>query len=341
MIDLLVVGGGPVGVYSAICAAQSGLTVTVVDSQEGTIDKACGEGLMPDALKALTQIGVNPAGIDFFGIRYIAGDHQAEARFSNGPGRGVRRTALHKALRDKALDLNIDFVHARVSEITQNHSSIMAAGIESRYLIGADGLHSTVRRAANLEVKPGSEGRMKKRFGLRQHFKVCPWSDLVEVYWRHDVEIYVTPVDRETVGVAVLGNAILDFNDVLKRVPQLARRLEGAAPASKLQGAGPLHQRVRARTSGRLLLVGDAAGYVDALTGEGLKIGFAEAQAAVRAITQNDIESYEQEWKKITRSYRWLTGGLLYASSSKTIRKIIVPAAQYLPSVFHRLVNLL
>ena len=88
-------------------------------------------------------------------------------------------------------------------------------------------------------------------------------------------------------------------------------------------------------------MVGDAAGYVDAITGEGMRVGFAEAQAAVCALVADNPKAYEADWQRITRSYRLLAGGLLWASSNRAIRPIIVPAAQALPSVFRRLVNTL
>lgn len=339
MIDLLVAGAGPVGLFTAIEAAQSGLEVTVIEPLRGTIDKACGEGLMPEALQQLARIGVDPRGIDFFGIRYIAGDRSAEACFSNGPGRGVRRTTLHDALRQRASELNIKFVYGRVEEIVQNDSFVEAAGIQSRYLIGADGLHSTVREQLGLTGTSSKREGRHQRFGIRQHFSLTPWSDLVEVYWLPDVEVYVTPVDHQTVGIAVLGEAVLDFDGALKRIPKLAEHLESAEPASKVRGAGPLRQSVAARSKGRVLLVGDAAGYVDALTGEGLRVGFAEAEAAVRAVRFDDRHSYEADWQRITRSYRWLASGLLAASSNRVIRPMIVPAAQALPTVFRRLIN--
>ncbi|HEY4899115.1 MAG TPA: FAD-dependent oxidoreductase, partial [Candidatus Nanopelagicaceae bacterium] len=132
MIDLLVVGAGPVGLVTAIHAAQAGLEVTVIEPRIGTIDKACGEGLMPQALEHLTRIGIDPPGMDFFGIRYIAGERIAEARFLSGSGRGVRRTTLHDSLRQRASELNINFVDRRVEMIVQNSSSVEAAGIHSR-----------------------------------------------------------------------------------------------------------------------------------------------------------------------------------------------------------------
>lgn len=337
MIDLLVVGAGPVGLVTAIHAAGAGLDVSVIEPRVGTIDKACGEGLMPEALNHLREIHVDPAGMDFRGIRYIAGDRTAEATFSHGLGRGVRRTTLHDCLRQRARELNIVFVEGRVDEVVQSSSSVEAGGIQSRYVIAADGLHSSVRRQLNLGIEAKPDAR--QRYGIRQHFQVTPWSDFVEVYWTDNAEIYVTPVDPQTVGIAVLGNARLNFDEVIHGVSELSERLMSASPVSKLRGAGPLRQDVRARSAGRVLLVGDAAGYVDALTGEGLRVGFAEAQAAVRAVSANHLEAYEADWKRITRSYRLLTKSLLRVSSNRILRSAIVPAAQALPFVFSRLVN--
>lgn len=339
MIDLLVVGGGPVGLVTAIHAAHAGLEVRVIEPRDGLIDKACGEGLMPEALEHLSRIGIDPPGIDFFGIRYLAGERQVEARFSGGPGRGVRRTTLQASLQQRASELKIKFVDGHVEDIVQGNLFVEAAGIQSRYLIGADGLHSTVRKVLGLEGTSSKQRARHKRFGIRQHFSLAPWSDLVEVYWLSDVEVYVTPVDHHTVGIAILGQSTLDFYEIIARIPNLAKHLTSALPTSKLRGAGPLRQPVRARSIGRVLLVGDASGYVDAITGEGLRVGFAEAEAAVRALCSNNPNSYEDEWKRVTRSYRWLTSGLLSASSNRIIRPMIVPAAQALPGIFRRLVN--
>jgi flavin-dependent dehydrogenase len=335
MIDVLVAGGGPVGLVTAINAALSGLDTIVVEPRQGPIDKACGEGLMPGALASLARIGVSPRGLPFRGIRYIAGEKVAEARFSRAPGRGVRRTELHGALRERAGELGVRFVAGRVDSIVHGDESIQAAGVRARYLVGADGLHSQVRTSLGL----ASESRGRKRFGVRQHFAIRPWTDMVEVYWLRDAELYVTPVGEELVGVAVLGTAPLHLDAAISLVPELAVRLDGAPGASEPRGAGPLRQRVSARRAGRALLVGDAAGYVDALTGEGLRIGFAEAEAAVRAIVAGLPGRYEAEWRSITRSYRWLTNALLWTASQPRLRPAVVPAARALPMAFDRIVD--
>ena len=335
MIDLVVVGGGPVGLMCAIHAASAGLSVTVVEPRSTPVDKACGEGLMPGAVAALAAVDVRPAGMPFHGIRYLQGDGHVEARFAAGPGRGVRRTELHRALAARAERAGVRTVDRRVTEVEQTTDAVAAAGVRARYLIGADGLHSTVRRAAGLQRPPGPV----RRYGLRRHYRVAPWSDLVEVHWCPDAEVYVTPVAADTVGVAVLGPGPLDLDRTVAQLPALGRHLSGAARTSDVRGAGPLWQRSRSRVSGRILLVGDAAGYVDALTGEGLRIGFAQAAAAVDCILTGRADDYEQRWSALTRSYRVLTGSLVWCSGRPRVRRAIVPSARSLPPVFARLVN--
>ena len=146
VIDLLVVGAGPVGLATAAGAALAGLDVAVVEPRGGPIDKACGEGLMPDAVARLARLGVDPPGIGFRGIRYLRDHRVAEATFSAGPGRGVRRTTLQQALEQRAREVGVRLIDGRVESVEQDDAGIRAAGVTARYLVGADGLHSTVRR---------------------------------------------------------------------------------------------------------------------------------------------------------------------------------------------------
>ena len=104
MIDVLIAGGGPAGLATAIRCAQAGLEVTVAEPRAGPIDKACGEGLMPAAVAGLDAIGVDPGGRPLRGIRYLDERHQADGLFRGGPGLGVRRTELHAALGLRAKD---------------------------------------------------------------------------------------------------------------------------------------------------------------------------------------------------------------------------------------------
>ncbi|WP_277208360.1 NAD(P)/FAD-dependent oxidoreductase [Isoptericola croceus] len=327
-VDVLVVGGGPVGLAAAIEARRAGLDVAVLEPRDAPVDKACGEGLMPGTLAAVRRLGVDPPGQDLRGISYRQDGCTADHLFASGWGRGVRRTALHGALHEAALAAGAAVVPCRVGSVSQDDDGVTAGGLRARWLLGCDGLHSRVRRAAGLEATPVRGGR---RFGLRRHYRVAPWSPLVEVHWGPHVEAYVTPVAEDLVGVALLGPPGMDLDAGLATIPELAGRFAGAAPGGPVRGAGPLRVRTRARTAGRVRLVGDASGYVDALTGEGLRVGFAQARAAV--VHLDDAGAYERAWRRVTRDYRVLTSGLVAAATSP-LRRGVVPAAARLPRLY-------
>ncbi|MCO5169524.1 MAG: NAD(P)/FAD-dependent oxidoreductase [Planctomycetes bacterium] len=329
MIDLLVAGGGPAGLATAILAAEAGLSVTVVEPRAAPIDKACGEGLMPGAVAALAAMSVRPPGVRFGGIRYVDGAASAVGRFRDGQGLGVRRTALHAALSTRARALGVVRVEARVEAVRQDDQGVQAAGLRARWLVAADGLQSPVRRLLRLDLPP----RRPARYGVRRHFAVAPWTDLVEVHCAPDAEAYVTPVADDTVGVALLfaRPAPGGFEALLARFPRLAERL--GPPVTPALGAGPFERRVRRRVAGRVLLVGDAAGYLDPLTGEGVRLGLLQARALVRCLVAGRPQAYEHAWRRLTRR-TWLLTDTLLRLRRSPLRRAIVPALRACPRLF-------
>jgi menaquinone-9 beta-reductase len=419
MIDVLVVGGGPVGLAAAIRCTLAGLSVAVAEPRAAPVDKACGEGIMPAAVRRLAALGVTPEGHPLRGIRYLDAAHQADAAFRHGDGLGVRRTVLHAALAERAAALGIPVIPARVTAFERHAGHVAAAGVEARYLVAADGLHSTIRRVLD-RATPGEPGRgprsLVPRYGLRRHYRVAPWTDLVEVHWAPRAEAYVTPVSDDVVGIGLLfarthaagrpgdepdgakpredepggtglsrvepggtgpgldgpgnggryrdrpgrdgtGGAALaeaaahgtrgdtggdtggDFAARLSDFPALRDRLGDAPTASEVRGAGPMRQDVRRRVYGRVLLVGDASGYVDALTGEGIGVGLAQAEALARCLAANRPADYERAWRSASgRAWRF-TAGLLWSRNQPFLGPRIVPAAERLPWLFTALVN--
>lgn len=335
--DVLIIGGGPIGLAAAIEARLAGYEAVVLEPRAVPVDKACGEGLMPGALGELHRLGVDPDGYSFAGISYRDPHRKVDHRFASGPGRGVRRTTLHAALHARSLELGVHHVQAKVRQIAQTADAVTAAGVQGRWLLACDGLHSGVRRLSGLQPPRRSAALLRRRrFGLRRHFRVRPWGDLVEVHWGAGVEAYVTPVADDVVGVALLGPAGVDFEAALAGFTELAEQLSGAEPLGPVRGAGPLRQHSQRRTAGRIRLVGDASGYVDALTGEGLRVGLAQARVAVATI--QDSAAYEAAWSRATRDYRVLTSGLLTWATSPA-RGAIVPVAARIPRLYGAVVE--
>lgn len=334
MIDLLVGGGGPAGLATALYAAKAGLEVVVVERRRGALDKACGEGMMPHTLAHLARLGVTPEGRELRGISYLGGGRRVDATFRGATGRGVRRTVLHTALRDAADRAGVQFVHQDVGDVTQDESSVRVGDLRARYLAAADGLHSPIRRSLGLDrSSPGP-----RRWGIRRHVQIAPWTDSVEVYWARGAEAYVTPVADDCVGIAILSSTRGGFDSHFDEFPALRERVNGHAHGPD-RAAGPLRQTARSRTAGRVMLVGDAAGYVDALTGEGMGLAFGAAEQLVNCVIADRPADYDRQWRRVTRRYRLLTAGLVRAGVIAPVRARIVPAATALPRIFAVAVN--
>lgn len=332
-VDVLVVGGGPAGLAAAIEAAQRGLEVVLFEPRAAPIDKACGEGLMPSAHALLDALGVEISGVPLRGVRYIDAlcpTRVAEGTFPHGTGIGMRRTLLHGAMHARARELGVRFIEERVKELSQDDTHVLAGNIRARFAIVADGLHSPLRTSLGLALPP----RRPPRYGVRRHYELAHSSPHVEVHFADGCEAYLTPVSEHTVGVAFLYAPPARFDELLTRFPHLHERLRGATLASEDRGAGPFEKRVRARTRGRALLVGDAAGYLDPLTGEGVALGIASARAAIRAITRDEPDAYERDWRRLTRTHFALTRMLLDLSRHHGMRRLTIDVLAQFPWLF-------
>jgi flavin-dependent dehydrogenase len=338
--DLLIAGGGPAGLVAAIAARRKGLDVVVADGGRPEIDKSCGEGLMPDALATLAGLGIEldrRAGQPFHGIRFLGRDASVEARFPQGAGLGMRRTALHGALAGEAQRASVRLLwNAPVWPIGEAALRAGDETVRSRYIAGADGGNSALRRWAGLDAR-ASEGL---RYGFRRHYRVEPWTDHVEVHWSSGCQIYVTPVAPDVVCVASLARtADLRLDLALTRFPELNRRLRGAEPLTSERGGVSASRRLRRVTNGNVALIGDASGSLDAVTGEGLCQAFRQAEALADALASGRLESYQAAHERIRRGPALMAELLLLLDRRDTLRGRVLAALESRPAVFASMIE--
>jgi flavin-dependent dehydrogenase len=323
--DVFVMGGGPAGLAAAIAARRKGFRVTVADCALPPIDKVCGEGLMPDGVLALAELGVRVEGHHFRGIRFLDTGREACATFPAGDGLGIRRTTLHQRMIETAEEAGVElWWGARISP----------EAVRCRWIIGADGENSRVRRWAGLDANV----RYMRRFGFRRHFAVEPWTGFVEVHWDDGCQLYVTPVTSEEVGiVAISNNHHCRFDEVLRRFPSVAQRLRGKEATTAERGAVTSSRKLESVYRGRAALVGDASGSVDAITGEGLSLAFRQAIALAEALERGDLAPYQAEHRRIARRPAFM-GALMLAMAEHTwFRRAAMGAMVLHPGILSRM----
>jgi flavin-dependent dehydrogenase len=346
--DVFVVGGGPAGLAAAIAARRHGLRVMVADRAHPPIDKACGEGLMPDSLEVLNRLGVSlecepgecetgqgcEMGI-FHGIKFVGPECSAAAAFPQGHGLGIRRVLLQDIFVRHAERYGVEMLWgARVSAIGEQGVLVNGKKIQSRWVVGADGQNSRVRHWAGLAAGRGST----QRIGLRQHFQVQPWSDYVEIYWGSHGQAYVTPVGSNEVCVALISRQkFRSFDDSLKESPELAAHLKSARSTTRPRGALSISRKLKQVCRGNVALIGEASGSVDAITGEGLAMAFRQALALGPALAAGDLSAYAAAHSQINSLPEFMSRSMLLMDRSRWLRSHSLRAFARQPQIFGRM----
>lgn len=326
--DIFVVGGGPAGLAAAIAARRKGFSVTVADPIVPPADKACGEGLMPDALAALSNLGRSVSAADsfpFWGIRFLDRGTAVDAKFPVGCVRGVRRTTLHRMLVDRAEALGV---------LLRWGARVDLRDLRCGWIVGADGENSLVRRWAGLDMYT----RDRRRFGFRRHYRIQPWTEYMELYWGRACQVYVTPVTPDSVCVAAISrDSRLRVDDALREFPGLERRLLNAARITTERGSVTSSRQLKSVYQERVALVGDASGSVDAITGEGLCLAFQQAAALADAIQSGDLAIYQRKHRQIARRPEWMARLLVMLGDHAQFRRVAMHAMRAQPAIFAKM----
>jgi menaquinone-9 beta-reductase len=366
-VDVLIVGGGPAGLAAAVVCARQGLQTMVCERDSLPRSKACGEGLMPHGVRYLDSLGaarsLSPQDyMPFVGIRYFSSRSiQAEGIFKEGSGWGIPRETLSRAFLEAAASYSNVHIcqNTPVHSYEENSGRIYArAGsqvIQAHLLVGADGLRSQVRRWAGLEGKP----RRHWRWGASLHFQMAPWSRFVEVYWGNGIEAYITPLGEDRVGAAFLwypgrisikgGSRLVP--SLLAHFPELLKRLRGTPAAGPVRAVGPLQHNATSAAAGRAVLVGDASGYLDAITGEGISLSLGQALALEQSLSSllknkeldrashADFEEYRRAHSRLLRPYFFFTSLALFLSPRPGLQDFALRLLGRKPDLFQKLLS--
>src|SRR5215472_4923774 len=321
--DLVVIGGGPVGSTLGLLLARGGRRVVVLEKGRLPRDKACGEGLLPSGARVLATAGIDLAAEGFppvAGVRYrLEGGASVRGDFRSGLGHGVRRTRFDALLAER-------------TEAGRVRVETTGGSLWARAVIAADGLRSGAARWLGWARPPAG----RARHALVGHLAAdgpAPGDEVV-VTLLDDVEVYAAPAAPGEVLVAVLGprgtlrepgSGVVDsYRAVVRRAhPELA----GAALTGRVRGAGPFRMRPRTVAAGRVFLAGDAAGFLDPLTGDGIAAGLAQAATLAALLAPLDLADGRQvggaaaryrAWHARQWRRRWLVTSLALALSGST-----------------------
>jgi flavin-dependent dehydrogenase len=203
--------------------------------------------------------------------------------------------------------------------------------VACRWIIGADGENSRVRQWAGLD-RPRSKSL---RVGFRRHYRIQPWADYVEIYWASGFQIYVTPIGCEETCVAVISRgAHVRLEEALPLIPELFARLKKAPVTSTERGALSASRRLPRVYRERVALVGDASGSVDAITGEGLRLGFEHGLALAEALADDNLGAYAATHRALMRRPAFMGALMLSMDRSAWLRKNVLQALSSDPRIF-------
>ncbi len=364
MTDVLIAGGGIAGSSLAILLGQRGITVELYERGQFPREKPCGEGLMPGGVAVLQRLGLATAvgGFPFQGVRYHFGAATAEGAFPQvtgfpRTGRGQRRRVLDQVLFHAAASTPgvTAWTGRRVDGPLVERGRVAGLWVDGEprnapLVVAADGVHSRIRHLLGLNVPV-----RRKRFGIRAHFRLAPGQrqpPWVEVFLHPGYEIYVTPLPGNEVMVALLADAgpmrelpEQTFHRRWRVAPPLASRLEGAEQLAPLLGSSPLAGRARSGIAPGVILLGDAAGFLDPITGGGMTQALQTAELLANHIAARQgrgdewLWEFERQRRSLLRDYRLLAQAVLWLAGHPWMAGRALSALRIFPGLFSHFIG--
>jgi menaquinone-9 beta-reductase len=321
--DVAVVGAGPAGAAAALFAARRGLRVIIVDKQAFPRDKPCGEGLMPSGRPLLRELGLEAAvvsggapplnGIQFGRVEEPPVAVPFPAHGGEQDGLGIRRLSFDAQLVDAlSHHSHIQFSpETEVRDVRRDGDGmttlITAAGeVRTRFVAVADGLRSSLRHRLGWTRGP----RPPHRYGIVAHWTMAaPVDPWVRITFDRGLEVYEGPVagNRRMVALLCYQDRMREFGGQLEsRYRTIAQALRPGLRDAELVGSvvavGPFWYGATTVADRGIFLVGDAAGFTDPITAEGIATGLRQARAFAAALASPDPErTYRQAHQQLTK----------------------------------------
>ena len=328
--DVLIVGAGPAGSMAALVLARAGVKVAILDRVDFPRDKLCGDSINPGALALLRRhalaADVEARGVPIHGMLVTGpGNAAVNGRYADGAaGRSLRRRELDAILLNAAtgagatFEANVRVTGASASDVNGsaavNGVVVRTNGgtiVERRapMVIAADGRRSSVAFGLGLARHPARP----RRWALGAYFEgVTGLKDRGEMHIRRGRYIGVAPLPGGLANVCLVvpeiaARSFMHAPDVALEAAIIADRwlrgrFDGARRVTEVQVLGPLAVDVTAAGVPGLLLAGDAAGFIDPMTGDGLRIALRGAELAA------DAAIGYLDGRKIGQPHVWLDG---------------------------------
>jgi menaquinone-9 beta-reductase len=347
--EVLVVGAGPAGSAAAAALARAGRDVLLVESHAHPRPKACAEYASPRIAEELAHLGVADGdwrtdALPLTGMYVIRGDDAVEMGYHDAAGPrhswGLDRERFDATLAAHAVASGarlmertaLDDVHWRGGQDATGGRVVgvslrTADGrrtVRCRWLIGADGARSRTAKRVQMELGVGRP----RRLGLVAHYAGLPeLADHGEMHVARDWYVGLAPLsgNRLNVGMALPLNGTKQpaeerFQAAIDGIPAVAARLRGVKRLTPIRGASPIGHRVRGTAGRGWMLIGDAAGFIDPFTGEGIYRALRSARAAVEALAAGDDDGAAARYRAARREafaskdgLTWLVQGMLTA----------------------------
>jgi menaquinone-9 beta-reductase len=379
--DVIIVGAGVAGSASAIALGEEGYQVLLLDRAVFPRHKTCGEGIMPEGVRILESLGVLPhvfeqGGFRVRGLRFRSqAGVWAQADFPPVGGEPAYSVVIRRYELDNLL---VEWAK-RLANVTVREGFAVAGAIHEdgviRGVIGhpvkkpertqtfrapltlaADGMNSRFHNRYGIEKRVFR----RQRWGLSGHLRgVVGLDPYIEVMFQEGSEVYVAPMGRDTTLAAILiekegmrafrGNLARQYHDFLKATPGLGERLRETEVIPPVGGRGPLGFTVRPIYLPGLLLIGDSAGFVDPITGEGMTLALKSVRAAVPIINDafaagdfgpSTLSRYALERARVTEDVNKLTRLMLQVSRYPAVADRAIRRLSKDEELFQKLVGI-